>query len=401
VKLEKEQASRFPVGVVVTGGISANSLGVVRAFGRRNAPVVYVDSEPDCVVKYSRYITRHVGYRHTEESGDMLVKVLTGLGKELDGKMLIVPTNDRDVMVLSKHRGELEKYYYLPVPSPEIVQRLVNKRDFYTLLEKMQVPHPKTYFLEHIDKLRSVAREIGYPFIVKPALSLQFQMQYGRKNFVITSDEDLGRVARRLKDSEHEVMAQEIIPGKEIYAFYAYLNRKSEPLALCGYDKLRHYPDFGMGTCCRSILRKTPTLQSLRLLKETRYFGFAEPEVIKDPRDGQYKLIEINARTTLQNRLAAACGVDVEYTAYLDASGKSLESSTSPREGVFWVDDFMDLLACFVLLRKRRLSVGEMLAPPKTGTVHSFAALDDPAPYLFRAKHLARLGFSLPFRGFD
>ena len=46
------------------------------------------------------------------------------------------------------------------------------------------------------------------------------------------------------------------------------------------------------------------------LLKEIGYYGLSEVEFKKDPRDGRYKLLEINARTWLWHSLAIRCGVD-------------------------------------------------------------------------------------------
>lgn len=386
-------------GVVVTAGFTGNSLGVIRGFGRRGIPVVYLDSERGSMVRYSRYITRRLRCQSTKESETEFINVLLDFGKQSGGSMVIIPTGDRDVLALSKHKHELEQFYYLPVPAFEIVQKLVNKKNFYKLLADMQFPHPKTYFPESLTELRSMGREVAYPYIIKPAYSLPFQEEFGRKNFVVDSPQELNRAVDKLRGKNLEVMIQEIIPGNEIYMFYTYFNMKSEPLGICGYDKVRQYPpDFGFGSFCRSNWRSFPIEECIRLLQAIGYHGFAEPELKKDPRDGKYKLLEINARTTSQNRLAAACGVDMEYIAYLDASG-GFEKDTVPfRDGVLWVDDFVDLLSCLVHLKRRELGIGEIVESLRARNVHSVAAWDDPAPLVVHAinlsVHALRLLFS-------
>jgi predicted ATP-grasp superfamily ATP-dependent carboligase len=326
------------------------------------------------------------------ESETEFVKVLLELGKQTNGQMMIIPTGDSDVLALSKHKRELEKYYYLPVPTFETVQKLVNKKTFYKLLLKLGIPHPKTYFPECLSELRATGLEIDYPYIIKPAYSSPFIAEFGTKNFVIQSPQELFQAIDRLRNKNLEVMIQELIPGNEIYMFYTYFNRKSEPLAVCGYDKLRQFPpNFGSGSFCRSSWRSSPIKECIGLLKEIGYHGFAEPELKKDPKDGKYKLLEINARTTTQNRLAAACGADIEYISYLDAIGQFTKKPFSFRNGVFWIDDFNDPRSCWMLLKRSEMGIGEIIKafiPPK---VHSDLAWDDPTPFII---HAIDFGFS-------
>lgn len=303
---------------------------------------------------------------------------------------MIIPTGDSDVLALSKHKLELEEYYYLPVPSFEIVQKLANKKTFYKLLAEMNIPHPKTYFPESISDLRVLGSRLDYPYIIKPALSLPFACEFERKNFVIHSPKELSWAIDKLKGKNLDVIIQEIIPGKEIYMFYTYFNKKSEPLAICGYDKIRQYPDdYGSGSFCRSNWILSPIDECIKLLKTIRYYGFAEPELIKDPRDGSYKLLEINARTTTQNRLAAACGADMEYISYLDAAGYSLNKLNCSQNDVFWVDDFSDQISCCIRFKQKELGGREILRSLiMERKVHSIVALDDPVPFILMTRDI-------------
>lgn len=231
------------IGVVVTaGGSASNRLGVIRAFGRRGVPVIYIDSEHGSIVTYSKYITLRLRCQNLRESETEFVNGLLDFGRTIEGRMMVIPTGDRDVLALSKYKPELERFYHIPVPAFEIAQKLVDKKKFYRLLAEMRIPHPKTYFPESLSELRLMGREVAYPYIIKPADSLLFQDLFQRKNFVINSPQELEWAVDRLMRKNLKVVIQEIIPGNEIYMFYTYLNRKSEPLAVCGYDKIRQYP---------------------------------------------------------------------------------------------------------------------------------------------------------------
>ncbi len=396
----KMQSSRSqPIGVIVTAGGTPNSLGVIRSFGRRGIRVVYIDSEPASMVRYSRYINQRLKCQSAWESEIGFIGALLAFGKQNNGKLMIVPTGDTDVVALSKHKHELEQFYYLPVPAYETAQKLINKKSFYKMLAGMQIPHPRTYFPENLRELWVMGLRIDYPYIIKPAYSQPFQAEFGRKNFLINSAKELDRAIGRLRGKDLEVMIQEIVPGREIYNFYTYLNRESEPLAVCGYDKIRQYPpDFGSGSFCESAWRPSAVRQVIDLLREIGYHGFAEPELKKDPRDGKYKLLEINARTTLQNRLAAACGVDMEYIAFLDANGLFVRDSVSFRNEVLWVDDFVDLVSFLLHLKRREIGIDEIVRLLKPGKVHSVAAWDDPLPLIVHAANLGFRGLRLLLR---
>jgi len=244
-----------------------------------------------------------------------------------------------------------------------------------------------------------MGKAIGYPFVIIPAYSAPFQLAFHRKGFVVASQQDLESAVARLRSSEPDVVIQDFVPGPRSYAFYTYLNAQSEPVAACGYDKLRHYPlELGSGSFCRSVWRPDAVEPILDLLREIGYHGFAEPELKRDPRDGEYKVIEINARTTSQNRLAAACGVDLEYIAYLDVTGRFAGGVVQPREGVTWVEDFADQVSCLMLMRRGHLNIMEFMQSLRPGSVHSVAARDDPAPFFARAAGLISSRMRLPAR---
>jgi hypothetical protein len=135
-------------------------------------------------------------------------------------------------------------------------------------------------------------------------------------------------------------------------------------------------------------MRKAPVDLAVEILKILGYCGIAESEFVRDPRDGRYKLLEINVRTTRQNRLPPACGVDVEYIAYLDAIGQNVEASLNPESDVLWVDDFYDTLSYLIQLKEKGLNTGERLKYPGHKVVHSVANRDDLAPLFVQAINL-------------
>lgn len=377
-------------GVLIPAGTPLNTLGVVQCFGRRGIPVVYLDSGGRSAARYSRYISRHLRCPGPGQSDAEFVDTLLEFGGRLSDRMVLLPISDDCVLAISRHRQQLERFYHVPVPHYDIARTLVDKSQFYRLLEEMRIPYPLTQFPGDLDELRSMGQETAYPYIIKPAESLPFQAVFNRKCFVIDTPRRLERALRRLEGKNLGLMLQEIIPGRDIYCSSAYFDRDSQPLAACGWDKLRQYPPAcGNGSLCRSRWMPSAVEPVLRFLTAINYSGIAGWELKRDPRDGQYKLLDVNARPMLQNRLPSACGVDIEYIAYLDATGQPVEREPAPTEGVMWVDDLADLASCLIYLRRGELDAGLVSAALRARRVHAVSLRDDPAVFCF---HLLRQG---------
>lgn len=375
--------SSHGVPVIVVGNNSTNSLGVVRNLGRHGIPVTMLDYNRPSMVRYSRYISRKLACPSPRGSETQFIDFLLNQGKQMDEKCIIFATNDAEVMALSRYKDELEQYYLLPIPSFEIIQKLVNKRYFYQLLDQISVPYPKTYFPSDISELKAIGLEFDYTYIIKPAYMHLFHAEFNTKCFVINSAQELNLAVQRLENKALDVMIQDIIPGNEIYMLYTYFNKKGEPLTICGYDKQRQYPsDFGSGSSCRSAWRSDPIDSAIRVLKDLKYHGMSEPEFKKDPRDGVYKLLEINARTTTQCGLPPACGVNTEYVAYLDTIGQYQGGADSPQNGIIWIDEIADALSCLGQMRRGTLGIKELTKSFRGKKVYATAAWDDPLPFL-------------------
>ena len=63
----------------------------------------------------------------------------------------------------------------------------------------------------------------------------------------------------------------------------------------------------------------------LALLRALWFHGISQVEFKRDPRDGRFKLMEVNPRLWQWHGLAAACGVDLPLIAYRDLTGEQVE----------------------------------------------------------------------------
>ena len=75
---------------------------------------------------------------------------------------------------------------------------------------------------------------------------------------------------------------------------------------------------------------------SERFVQAIHYHGLVEIEYKRDPRDGRYKLLDVNARAWGFHALGAASGVDFPWLLYADRTGLPVEPVRA-RAGVGWL----------------------------------------------------------------
>ena len=93
-----------PIAVIVSSGVTCNALGVIRCFGRRSIPVIYLDADKYSLVSYSRYISKKIKCPNPEQSEDEYINTLIDFGAKLDKKPVIIPTGDSQVLALSLYK---------------------------------------------------------------------------------------------------------------------------------------------------------------------------------------------------------------------------------------------------------------------------------------------------------
>ncbi len=85
----------------------------------------------------------------------------------------------------------------------------------------------------------------------------------------------------------------------------------------------------------------------------------SQVEFKRDPRDGRYRLMEVNARHWLWHSLAAASGVNLSFVAYADAIGQPFVAPRQ-RDGGKWIVASKDLPLALREVWRGELGPGEL-----------------------------------------
>jgi D-aspartate ligase len=130
-------------------------------------------------------------------------------------------------------------------------------------------------------------------------------------------------------------MVQELIPGggSQQYSYCAFF-RDGEAVGKMVVRRRRQHPlQFGRASTYVETL-DIPILEELseRFLRAIDYYGLVELEYKLDPRDSQFKLLDVNARTWGYHSLGVEAGVDFSYMLYADQMGLPVSAAKAARE---------------------------------------------------------------------
>ncbi len=339
------------VGAVVIGG-DYQGLGIVRSLGRQGIPVCVVDDEYS-ISRFSRYATRFVSVpdlRNERAAVDRLIEI--GKRGGLDG-WILYPTREELVAALSHNRAELSQVFRVPTPGWETVKWAWDKRNTYRLAQELGIPTPVTHYPENIGQLAQLD-SLAPPFALKPAIKEHFVYATKAKAWRANNHSELRSLYQKAVElaGDGEIMVQELIPGGGTQQFsYCAFFRKGEAVGKMVARRRRQHPlEFGRAsTYVESV--DVPILEefSERFLRAIDYYGLVEIEYKLDPRDSQYKLLDVNARTWGYHSLGAQAGVDFSYMLYADQVGLPVPVSRG-RAGVTWVRTTTDIPAAMTAI---------------------------------------------------
>jgi predicted ATP-grasp superfamily ATP-dependent carboligase len=263
----------------------------------------------------------------------------------------------------------------------------LNKKKTYLIAEKCCIPVPRTLYPENLDAVIEIGEIITYPVILKPAVMHHYFKKARKKAVIVRNTRELieNYQTMSLIIDPSEIMVQEIIPGRPGYLYsFCSLFKDGKVHAECIAQRRRQKPmDCGKGTTFAESMF-IPELEKYGslLLNEIGYYGLSEVEFKKDPRDGQYKLLEINARTWLWHSLAIRCGVDFPLLQYMDITNGKVESHLSFRENIKWIHFYTDFAISMNEILQRKMTVGEYFQSLQGEIETGVFAKDDMKPFI-------------------
>jgi predicted ATP-grasp superfamily ATP-dependent carboligase len=297
---------------------------------------------------------------------------------------VIFPNSDEAVYVLARFKGILENYYRIPTPGWEVTQNVYDKEKTYQAAEKHGIPIPRTYYPKSLQELLELCLE--FPVVMKPSIRDHFYNKTKIKAFRINNREELIKTYQRVCDviDPEEILVQDFIPGgpKNLYSFCPFFKNGEVVTGIAGRRARQHPMDFGHASTYVELV-DIPELRTLaeKFMRAINFYGIAEVEFMQDPRDHQFKLIEVNPRVWGWHTLAISAGIDLPFLLYQDMIGEKVEVPPSLKQ-VKWVRLTTDLPTVFLEIIKGRMKPGDYIASMRGKKQDAVFSLNDPLPFV-------------------
>lgn len=368
--------------VVLNAKLAA--LGIARSLGKKGVAVHLVDSDPSLPAMRSRYCAGRLLVDREAMSSDAYVERLLEYGERLGGKAVLYWTSDETAVVSVRYQEELSKCFLMPRNDPATVDQLQNKAGMYQLAIQHGVPVARTEFPQSEAEARSFAADMRFPIMLKAIVGSRLFARTGKKMEFAYNLDQLIRLYRELEDpSEPNLMLQEAIPGgdDQVWIFNGYFDSDSKCLNPYTGHKIRQYP-VHVGCASLGICRSNEDVSRITqdFMKGLNYRGILDIGYRLDPRDGQYRVLDVNPRIGQAFRIFVGTeNEDVCRDLYLDLTGQPYPRS-KPREGRRWVIEDYDLISSYWYNQEGTLSFREWIGSFRGVEECAWWWWRDPAP---------------------
>jgi predicted ATP-grasp superfamily ATP-dependent carboligase len=378
---------------VVLGLGCITGLQSARILAGHGVPVIGVAKEPN---HFSRTrVCERVIYADT--TSDEFIGALETLGPTLDQKAVLVPCTDLTVLLVSRNRQRLERWYHVVMPEADVVELLMHKHSFYEYAQREGFAVPLTLFLESREDAEHAVETLTFPCIMKPTMkTAAWDDQAGAKAYKVATASEFLALYDRTAPLAKIILAQEWISGREgaLFSCNCYFDADSKPLVTFVARKLRQWPPqtgtSSLGVECRNDVVLD---QTVRLFERVGLRGLGYLEVKCNDRTGEHVIVEPNiGRPTVRGPIAEVGGVDLMFTMYCDTVGLPLPPNREQTySGAKWIYLEKDILSALHYGRRGELSLSGWAQSMRGPKSDALISLKDPAPFVLGLFRGARI----------
>lgn len=350
---------------VIVIGCGVTGYAVIRALADKNIHIIAITDHEKNIAHLSRHVLEVAHIPRPDKDNEQFVALLTRNAHRWEGA-LILETSDSKAVTLSKNKETLSKYYRIATPDWETLNIFIEKEKTYALAKECNIPFPGSTLLSGPDDLSGIS-DIRYPCMLKPVRSSEFVSKFHVKNFIVNNDNELSEKFKLCVDAGQSMILQEIIPGPDenLSKLHGYINSRGQMVGKFFYKKLRQNPPlFGVMRVGISTERN-PEVEALteKLLNHVNYRGYFNSEFKRDPRDGIYKLIEVNCRMPQGGMLPTAAGVNYPWMIYSDLIKNQQVNINDYKKGFYWIELYADLSNSLKRRNKENINLRDYIKP--------------------------------------
>ncbi|HUP30360.1 MAG TPA: hypothetical protein VM122_09325 [Usitatibacter sp.] len=374
--------------VVLLGGIN-----LVRTLGMAGLQAVVATSDPEEPALLSRHCTAALMLPDADQH-DARVEALVMAGRQLAGaygcRVPLMYGSDDALELVNANRERLSRYFLFMLSAPDVGEALIAKDRFQALGESRGLPMPRELAWEGIGE--GLLRNEHGPIVAKPRTKRDWHHSMlcerlfdgdGKARVFANGAEAMANpVVAMFRD---QLTFQQFVPGddRELWSYHGLADERGEVMVSFVGRKVRTFPagngesafielahDEGLEALGREVARKCPISGPFKM------------DFKRDPRDGRWYLLEINARFSLWNYLGAANGVNLMRATYDYLVYKERPVPAAYRTGRRWLSLGLDYRAFRELRSQGALSLPRWVASILgSRNIYNLFSWSDPAPW--------------------
>ncbi|MCI0399808.1 MAG: ATP-grasp domain-containing protein [Gammaproteobacteria bacterium] len=320
--------------VLVLDAHQRSALAVTRALGSRGIDVLCADLMTPTLAGASRYCVETFAYPSPADDPEAFVDELA---KQTQARQVDVlfPMTEATVALILANQQRFQ-HVRIPFRNPEAFFQLSDKGRLMVLAAHLGVRVPNTRIVSDSMQTLTLAKEIGYPLVVKlartpiPLLRYPFRekVYYARDPHELSSVIDENPHFR-----ECHFLLQERVRGTGAGVFTVY--HEGQPVVFFAHRRLREKPPSGGVSVLSESCQADPGLVqvSKRILDHVGWDGVAMVEFKVTPEGVPY-LMEVNARYWGSLQLAIDAGVDFPFLQFQSVMGELPRHDGTYRVGI-------------------------------------------------------------------
>jgi D-aspartate ligase len=372
---------------VVLLGCKIGALAIMRTLGSQGVKIYGVDESPKSPALRSRYLTKRYIKAFDPLNTDEYIEFLLALAHKTFDHAILIPTSDELSEFVAENRETLKGYFLFPDNSIELIRGLASKKEMFKIASRSSIPTPNTLFPQNLDDVIDYANQIEFPVMLKGIYGNRLHEKTGKKMLSIDSKEDLIQAYQEMEDPDDpNLMLQELIPGADdqVFIFNGYFDHNSDCLAAFTGYKVRQSPiHVGCASLGECRWNRQVAELTIAFMKAIGYRGILDIGYRLDPRDGRYKVLDVNPRVGQAFRIfVAENGMDVIRALYLDLTGQPVPTSI-PLEGRRWmIEDYDFIFSAVHYYLEGSLTLSQWLQSFKNLEELAWFDIGDPLPFI-------------------
>jgi carbamoyl-phosphate synthase large subunit len=205
-----------------------------------------------------------------------------------------------------------------------------NREAFRNLMEKIGQPIPESKIAQSVKDAVSIAKEIGYPIIIRPAYCLG-----GTGSGIAFSEEELKRIVQKGLNLSliHQVLIEECVIGWAEIEYELVRDGKDNVIVVCPMENVDpmgiHTGDSIVAAPLITLTKKEDEMlrdASRKIIRALDVKGGCNIQFALNRESGEYRIIEVNPRLSRSSALASkATAYPIARVAAKIALGKNLE----------------------------------------------------------------------------